>query len=141
MAFKPGQSGNLAGRPKGVKDKRTVFRDMVEPSSAQLISKAVDMALGGNEAMLRLLLDRILPAKSREHVVNIDMTSDRLVDKARKISIALFQGTISVSVAKTLMDTLATEVKILEYDVLEKRLSEVEQAMKYGVSSDDWIEE
>lgn len=52
LAFKTGQSGNPSGRPKGTKDKRSAFRSMVEPSCTQLIQKAIDMALGGNEAML-----------------------------------------------------------------------------------------
>jgi len=38
--FKKGQSGNPAGRPKGIKDKRTKFKE-----AAELISLGKDVAL------------------------------------------------------------------------------------------------
>lgn len=141
MTFKAGRSGNPYGRPKGVKDKRAIFREMVEPSSSHLISKAVSMALDGNEAMLRLLLDRILPAKLRDDLIKIDITSDSLSGKAEKIIKSLSGGDISPAVAKTLMDTVATEARILEHDVLEKRVTEIEQAAKYRFPASDWVEE
>ncbi|GAH02412.1 unnamed protein product, partial [marine sediment metagenome] len=63
MPFVKGKSGNAAGRPKGLKDRRARFREMVEPLAPELLNKAVTMALDGNEQMLRLILDRLLPAR------------------------------------------------------------------------------
>jgi hypothetical protein len=49
LVFRTGKSGNPSGRLKGTGDKRTAFKEMLGPSSAQLIQKAIEMALDGNE--------------------------------------------------------------------------------------------
>ncbi len=140
MAFKEGQSGNPSGRPRGIKDKRSVFKAMVEPSSAQLIQKAIEMALGGNEAMLRLLLDRLLPVKMREDLVPIDIKSNSLVGQTKIILSELAVGNITPSYAKSLMDTVAVEAKIIETEELEKRVQALEQISKIGIHTNEFIE-
>jgi len=47
--FQPGQSGNPTGRPKGIKDRRTLFCEMIDPHKNSLLDKAIQMALNGNE--------------------------------------------------------------------------------------------
>lgn len=61
MAFKKGQSGNPTGRPKGSKDKRTAYRELLEPHAPALIEKAVSMALEGDTTAMKICLDRLLP--------------------------------------------------------------------------------
>lgn len=141
MAFKTGQSGNPSGRPRGIKDKRSAFRAMVEPSSAQLIQKAIDMALDGNEAMLRLLLDRVLPVKLREDPIPIDMQSKSLVGQTKAILAELALGNITTSCAKSLMDTVAVEATIIESEELEKRVKALEESNSIGAHPHEFIEE
>lgn len=141
MAFKIGQSGNPSGRPKGIKDKRSAFKAMVEPNCEKLIQKAVDMALDGNEAMLRLLLDRVLPAKLREDPIPIDIKSESLIGQVRVILSELAVGNITPLCAKSLMDTVAIEAKIIESDELEKRIQVLEEINRIGVHQDEFIEE
>jgi hypothetical protein len=62
MAFVKGQSGNLAGRPKGTHDRRTELRELLEPHAGALIKKAVEMAMAGDTTAMKLCLERILPA-------------------------------------------------------------------------------
>ncbi len=45
--FKKGQSGNPAGRPKGIKDRRVKYRELLEQHTPALVSKTVELALGG----------------------------------------------------------------------------------------------
>lgn len=59
--FKPGQSGNPAGRPKGAKNRSTELRSLLEPHAPALVEKAVQMALEGDTVALKLCLDRIIP--------------------------------------------------------------------------------
>jgi len=75
--WKKGQSGNPAGRPKGSKNNITLMRQALEgelrlqigPQMAEIVQKALDMAKEGNEAMIKLLLDKTLPSsKSDDHV-------------------------------------------------------------------------
>jgi hypothetical protein len=123
--FKPGQSGNPSGRPRGVKDRRAFFRDMVQSNQAQLVQTAVDLALSGNEQMLKLLLDRLLPPRPREEPVSISLIGDNLVEKARSVMQALSDGKITVSEAEVLMRTICLEAKIYENEEIKKQVDEL----------------
>lgn len=62
--FKPGESGNPAGRPKGSKNRMKLLAEQLIGNKAKLIvKKVIDMALNGNEACLKMCMDRILPAQ------------------------------------------------------------------------------
>ena len=74
MPFQAGVSGNPIGRPKGSGNRQQAFNALAEPHKEALFKKAINMALDGNEAMLRLFLDRMLPAKPTDEPIQIDMT-------------------------------------------------------------------
>lgn len=67
--WKKGQSGNPAGRPKGAKNKITMLKQALEgelrvqlgPEMATILGIAIQKAKEGNEAMIKLLLDKTLP--------------------------------------------------------------------------------
>lgn len=120
MVFKAGQSGNPSGRPKGAKDRRSNLRGMLEANQEILAQRALEMALAGNEHMLKMLLDRLLPPKPREDAVNINLVSDNLVDKSRVIMRELSTGAITITEATKLMNTVALESKIYEMEQMKR---------------------
>lgn len=61
MVWMKGQSGNPQGRPKGAIDKRRLAKAISDEDQKILLEKALEMAKNGNEPMLRLLLDKLLP--------------------------------------------------------------------------------
>jgi hypothetical protein len=62
--WKPGVSGNRAGKPKGARHKATLAAEsLLEGEALALSRKAVELALKGDVAALRLCLDRIVPAR------------------------------------------------------------------------------
>jgi len=73
MTFQTGTSGNPRGRPKGTGTRQQVFSTLVEPHREALFKVAIDMALKGNEAMLRLFLERMLPAKPNDEPIQINI--------------------------------------------------------------------
>ena len=69
--FPKGQSGNPAGRPRGSSNRAMRAAELLlDGEAAALTRKAVELALAGNQAALRLCLDRtvaqhVLPADQR----------------------------------------------------------------------------
>ena len=62
--FKPGQSGNPAGKPKGTRNATTLaLETLLDGQATALTQKAIDLALTGDMTALRLCVDRILPPR------------------------------------------------------------------------------
>jgi Family of unknown function (DUF5681) len=60
--FKPGQSGNPAGRPRGSRNRRTVAAEKLFDENAERLTQlAIELANKGDTAALRLCTDRICP--------------------------------------------------------------------------------
>lgn len=132
MAFKPGASGNPAGRPKGGKDKRSRLKDMLSPHSEELLAKAVSMALDGNEQMLRLLLDRLLPAKPKDNPVDISLPDSNLMEQIKNITTAINEQKISPSTALTLIKYTQHQIGISEFSELLSKINQLEEKLEYG---------
>ncbi len=127
--FKPGQSGNPKGKPKGAKDKRTAYRELFENESEGLIKKAIELAKGGDTTCLKMCIDRIVsPYRSRDQKVQLDDLTGTLTEKGEKIIIAMGNGELSPSDASSMLQALASQVRIIELDDIEERLKKLEQA-------------
>jgi hypothetical protein len=67
--FLKGQSGNPAGRPKGSKNKTTMIKqalegqlvDQLAVDAGDILAKAINLAKQGDGAMIKLVLDKLLP--------------------------------------------------------------------------------
>src|ERR1700738_2733649 len=62
--FKPGKSGNPAGKPKGSRNATTrAMEALLDGESDALTRKAIELAKAGDMTALRLCLERILPPR------------------------------------------------------------------------------
>jgi hypothetical protein len=60
MTFKPGQSGNPEGRPKGARNRATLAAErLLDGEADTLTRKAIQLAQQGDTTALRLCIDRI----------------------------------------------------------------------------------
>ncbi|ODT22147.1 MAG: hypothetical protein ABS35_15440 [Kaistia sp. SCN 65-12] len=67
--FKPGQSGNPSGRPKGIRSKVTVLLDALADGEAEEIARVmIDNAKKGDAMAARAILDRVWPARKGARV-------------------------------------------------------------------------
>ncbi len=127
--FEPGESGNPAGRPKGIKDRRTELRQMMLDEAPALIAKVVEMAREGDATALRICLDRIVPAaKAKDDAITLPGLTDSLADNSREVIRALAKGDLTPEEAGTVLQALASQVRIIEADEIERRLAALEQA-------------
>ena len=126
--FKKGQSGNRAGRPKGIKDRRVKYRELLEHHAPALVDKAVKLALGGNTTALRLCLERIIPpVKTDNEPVELIGLKGTLTEQGQTIIDAMSKGTLAPSEAATVLQALAAQARITELEVLEQRLRTLEE--------------
>ena len=128
--FKPGQSGNPEGRPKGIKDRRIIFTEIIESHKEELINKALEMALNGNEMMLKMFLERILPAKPKDNVVNIDLTGKTLIEKSNQVIESLKNQDITPYDAVNIMDVLMMQIRIYDAEEVAKLVAETKITLR-----------
>ncbi len=131
--FSPGESGNPTGRPRGSKDKRTALRCLLEPHAPALVAKVVELALAGDTTALRIALDRIIPpAKAKDDPIRLPLAGDSLAAKGAAVITALGAGEIPPDVANTILQGIAAQARIIEFDELAKRVEELEQRAESG---------
>jgi hypothetical protein len=130
--FTSGKSGNPLGRPKGSRNKTTMAVEAVLDGEAKGIArKAVEKALEGDMAALRLCLERVLPPRRDRPVVfdlpKIENVND-LVFASSAILRACASGTLSPGETVEIMGLISSHVRVLEMTDIEARLTALEKA-------------
>src|SRR4051812_226687 len=117
--FKPGQSGNLNGRPKGVADRRNGLREMLASHGEALVGKVVEMALEGDATAMRIAMERVLPAmKTKDDPVRLPLNGGTLAEKGQAVLTAVGEGAIAPDVGGGLLQAIASQARIVQVDDL-----------------------
>lgn len=129
--FKPGQSGNPAGKPKGARHKTTLAVDaLLDGDAENLTRKAIEMALGGDTVALRLCLDRLAPVRKDRPVTfalpTIETTAD-LPKASAALLEAVASGELTPSEAAELGKLVEAHVRAIEVTDLAARLEALER--------------
>ena len=135
MAFKPNQSGNPDGRPKGTGYRQQLFKALVERHKEALFETGNDLALSGNESMLRLFLERMLPSRPNDEPIDLDAaeglkTAYGLLESGENVLKAISQGQLTPQQAKTVMATIEMQRKNVETSEIAARVIAIEQILK-----------
>ncbi len=125
--FQPGNPG----RPKGVPDKRTALREMLEPHAPELFGIVVAKAKEGDMTTMRLCLERRAPPiKARDEPVSMPDLDGSLADNARNVVRAMGAGDISPDQAAAVLAAFASQLRVIEATELEQRIAALEATAK-----------
>lgn len=135
MAFKPNQSGNPDGRPKGTGHRQQLFKALVEPHKEALFETGIDLALSGNESMLRLFLERMLPSRPNDEPIDWDAaeglkTAYGLLESGENVLKAVSQGQLTPQQAKAIMTAIEMQRKNVETSEIVERVAAIERTLK-----------
>lgn len=137
MTFKTGESGNPTGRPKGTGYRQQLFNSLVEPHKEALFDTAIKLALSGNESMLRLFIERLIPAKPTDDFIYFDLPLMGN-NKAHGLSIwgetiiqAISHSEMTPEQGRTIMGVLDAQRKNIETADLSTRIIEIERTLKH----------
>lgn len=129
--FQKGQSGNPAGKPRGARNATTLaLETLLDGQATALTQKAIDLALAGDMAALRLCIDRILPPRKDRPVTFTlpPITSPK--EAAATISVvlaAVASGELTPAEASEVGKLVDVYVKAVETADLADRLDRLER--------------
>lgn len=131
--FKPGQSGNPDGRPRGSRNKATVMAQaLLDGQAEELARVAVEKALEGDMVALRLCMERLVPPSKEAPLpepVELPkrLTAKNLPKAVEAIIKAVAEGTIAPGQGEKVVSMLQGHSKILELAEIEARITELER--------------
>lgn len=129
MAFVKGQSGNPAGRAKGIPNPQARLRKAIEQHLPDILSAMVEQAKAGDTAAARLLVDKVLPSmKPVDQSVALPLAGVDLGADGRAILSATGNADITPEQAGRLLAGLGALARVIETDELLKRIEKLEEA-------------
>jgi hypothetical protein len=129
-AFKPGQSGNPRGKPKGARNHATrAILKLIEGGAEEITRAVLDAAKGGDMGAARFILERIVPtAKERPVSLKLpDVTSAAGIAEAQAAILqAVASGELMPNEGNILAGIVEARRKALETQELEQRIAALE---------------
>jgi hypothetical protein len=129
VTFKPGQSGNPAGRKPGVIDRRQRIAQFFEGDGVEIAKVVIDAAKKGDMQAAALILNRVAPpARARAERVNFSLdTSQPLAAQAAAVVQSIADGLLAPDEAQAVLACLSTYASLVQADQLDARLKELER--------------
>lgn len=129
--FKPGQSGNPGGKPKGACSKRRLFKELVQPKSKEIILDALRLLKTGEEnvqaRLIIFFLDRLLPAACKDNILpdDVEIEGETFTEQAAHVKKLMNNKEITPEQGNTLLAGIKIASEIKYKEDIEKELYEV----------------
>jgi len=129
-AFKPGQSGNLKGKPAGTRSKSTqLLLALMEGGAAQITQAVIDAARGGDLVAAKIVLDRLIPP-AKERPVQVDLPSTATIEGVTAAQNAILQavadGNLLPGEGQTLSAIVESKRRAIETQDMADRITKLE---------------
>ena len=122
-----GESGNIAGRPKGTGDVAKL-RQVIHSHIPELLGALMTKAMDGDVGAARLLLERVIPPlKAIELPQVISLPNDGLSAQGHAILAAVASGSLAASQGAALIGAVGSLARVVEVDELAKRIEALEK--------------
>ena len=132
--FKKGTSGNPSGRPQGSRNKASLaIESLLDGQGEALTQKAIDLALDGDSAALKLCLERLCPPR-KSRPINIALpetkTAEGVSEAQATVVRAVAAGELTPDEGTALSGILEARRKVIETQDHENRISALEETKK-----------
>ena len=124
--FQKGQSGNPAGRPRGIVT-QAKLRESIKKDLSAILEAMVRAAKAGDVQAARLLLDRTIPALKPTTDPVTFTPGATLADTGQAIMQAVAQGQMTTEQGTALISALTGLARVIEVDELARRIEALEQ--------------
>ncbi|MEZ5544253.1 MAG: DUF5681 domain-containing protein [Lysobacteraceae bacterium] len=136
-SFRPGQSGNPKGRPKGAPDRRNQWREALSDDLPNIVEQLKRRAANGDDFAIRLILDRVAaPLRPQGPTIELPelLAAEGLTAKAEAVLSAIASGRLPVDTGRALMESVAAVAKATEVQELTKRVDSLERITKFTLA-------
>lgn len=127
--WKPGESGNPAGRPKGSRNRLSVMREaLITPAEARaVVEKLVESARNGDTQAASVLMDRIWPKlRPAAPAIAFPLPEADLASQAEAVLREMAAGALPVQEAAAIVASLSSVARIKQVSDFEARLKALE---------------
>jgi hypothetical protein len=130
MTYKPGQSGNPTGRPKGARDRKNVVAAEFSKQGSEVARVVVGKALEGDMTAASLVLTRLSPPlRPQAEKVQFELDPDApIADQAKQILMAVSEGRIDPDTARILFDCCSAFVGLKDVESFLGELKRMREA-------------
>jgi len=132
QAWKPGESGNPRGKPKGARNRATLMvLSLMEAGAREITLAVVSAAKAGDLTAAKMVIERLAPPM-RERPIAIDLPDIQSAQGIAVAQAAILQsaasGEITPSEAATLAGVVEMRRRALETEELERRIVALEES-------------
>jgi len=129
--WKPGQSGNPNGRPKGSGDKRLHIKKLLEDNLEPVFMSVIAQAIEGDMTAAKIVLDKgYANPRSYSENLNIDITkiasSADLEKIIEEVMLKSLRGDLPDDQGKTIASLTKTMSELHKLGELEERIKQLE---------------
>jgi F0F1-type ATP synthase gamma subunit len=148
MPFQKGESGNPAGRPRGVLNRATVLaQNLLSERAESIAAKVIELAVQGDRAAIRVCMERLVPVIKDQPIAvelpPIEKPADS-VEAAAAIAAAVAAGELTAAEAAKLAKVVEVYVRALDSRGFDERLGKLEHEISgapaipaHAANSDD----
>lgn len=125
--WKPGESGNPAGRRPGAGEVAQI-RAAIAARVPELLTALMAKALDGDVGAARLLLERaVAPLKAAEQTQALKSPEGSLTEQGRAVLASVASGELAPGQGASLLGAIGTLARVVEIDDLAARVVELER--------------